>query len=99
MEINEKIKIFFKEKGLDHTQIGAQYGVSQQTITNYLNKKREIPLSFIVWMKEEYPDIDVNSIFCQNDDYITLISAAMTNRKETKKAVLDKIGKILDELI
>ncbi|KNB61009.1 helix-turn-helix domain-containing protein [Chryseobacterium sp. Hurlbut01] len=99
MKISEKIKSFFEEKGLSHTQIGAKYGVSQQTITNYFNEKRAIPLDFLVWMKEEFPEIDINSIISKKENYIVSESRAMYKRKETREEILNDIGKILDKYV
>lgn len=97
MKISEKIKAFFEEKGWSHTEIGAKFGVSQQTITNYLNEKRAIPLDFLVWMKEEFPEIDTNSIISKNEKYIVAESQAMYNRKENREEILNEIGRVLDK--
>lgn len=97
MIISDKIKRFFEEKNWSHTQIGYKYGASQQTITNYLNQKRAIPLDFIVWMKEEFPEIDINSIVSKQENHIVAETRASYERKESKEQVLQKIGKILDD--
>lgn len=99
MKISEKIKAFFEEKGWSHTEIGAKYGVSQQTITNYLNEKRAFPLDFLVWMKEEFPEVDINSIISKKENHIVSESRAMYKRKETREEILNQFGKILDNYI
>lgn len=99
MKISEKIKEFFDEKGWSHTEIGAKYGVSQQTITNYLNEKRAIPLDFLVWMKEVFPEVDINSIISKKENHIVSESKAMNKRKESREEILKEFGKILDNYL
>lgn len=97
----EKFKEFFETQEWSHTEIGASYGASQQTITNYLNGKRKIPLDFILWMKEKFPNLDLNSIF--DGQVIKMVSEErMTYANEAKKdreTILAEIGGILDKYL
>lgn len=97
MSIRDKIKEFFLQLDKTHTEIGFLYGVSQQTITNYLNGKREIPLTFILWLKQTYPEIDLNSLF--SEEYKSIVSESKVKyaRKNSKEEALKEIGEIMDK--
>ncbi len=97
MNIKDKLKDFFIKLNITHTEIGAAYGVSQQTITNYMNGKREIPLVFIVWLKKTYPYIDLNSLL--SDSHKTIVSEPHKGygNENLKTEALKEIGEIMDK--
>ena len=97
MNIKSKLKSFFSENNLTYTEVAFLYGVSQQSITNYLNGKREIPLTFIIWLKKTYPDINLNSLF--SDEYELMVSEPKEKygSVQSKVAALKEIGEIMDK--
>ncbi len=97
MSIKNKLKLFLSKNHLTYTEVAFMYGVSQQTITNYMNGKREIPLAFIIWLKKTYPDINLNSLF--SDDYELMVSEPRENygNEKSKAEALKEIGEIMDK--
>ncbi|AZA93013.1 Uncharacterised protein [Chryseobacterium nakagawai] len=96
MTISEKIKLFFIQKKVTYDEIGKLYGSSGQTVGNYVNGRREIPTDFLFWLKKNYPEIDFNKLFEENDSHhIVTDKNNIANKDEIKK----EIDKILDQFL
>lgn len=54
MDINTKLKQFFSEIGISQRQIADANDVEPSTVSQWLNGKRSIPLSLILWAIKEY---------------------------------------------
>lgn len=101
MEIREKISLFMKNENIEVSQLAKKCGKSQPTISNYLNGKREIPLSFLIWMLTEYKIIDPRKLFSKSEDIRYEIDYMVAESREEygnkKQKLINEISKILDE--
>lgn len=98
MEIHEKIRLFLKQKKVVSKNLAAEYGISQQIISNYLNGVNAMPLAFLVWIYEKYQnEINLNALF--ENDNTSIVAEPRTEYKPklNKKRILEKVSKILDE--
>ena len=68
MEIRKKISLFMENEKIEVSQIAQKSGKAQPTISNYINGKREIPLSFLIWLIGEYKIIDPRKLFDNSED-------------------------------
>lgn len=103
MEIYQKVKLFFQEKGIKSKEIAEKYGVASQTMSHYLTGVNTMPLAFVVWLVNEYPhEIDLDALFKESTTNIVCDPPANYNTKnaaskDSKAKILERIGKILDE--
>ena len=99
MEIFEKLRKHAENKGLSFSKIGEESGKSQQTISNYMSGKNQIPLDWLCWYLEKNPEISVASLFNTNSERIDFVGeqAPIYQKKFDKVRLLERIGKILDE--
>lgn len=98
MEIHEKIKLFLIQKSVSAKSVAAEYGASQQTISNYLNGQNAMPLAFLIWIYERYQnEITLETLFTRDNRSIVAEADAPYKRKVNKAKILEKVGKILDE--
>ena len=65
---NEKLQLFFKEKGLKQYEIGQVLGYSPAMIGRYLKGSDKINADFIVKLVKEFPDVDLRYIFSEEDE-------------------------------
>ena len=94
MKINEKIKFFFTAKGLTNTEIGDLYGSTSATIGNYFNGKRDIPIDFILWLKNEYPEMDLNILF-KDDENTEICVVKVSDTADIKNEILKEMETVL----
>jgi predicted transcriptional regulator len=84
---NEKLKLFFKGKGLNNTQIAERLGFTPSMTSLYLGK-RKLKLEFILAVVREFPDVDLNYVFkdsteeSENVDIILDIEEKLKKLKE-----------------
>lgn len=104
MEIREKISLFMKNEDIEVSQIARNCGKSQPTISNYINGKREIPLSFILWFLNEYKNVDPRKLF--NEEYTdirhsvnNMVAEDHAEYGNKKQMMINKITKIIDEFM
>jgi transcriptional regulator with XRE-family HTH domain len=64
---NEKLQLFFKEKGLKQYEIGEILGYSPTMIGRYLKGSDKINADFIIKMVKAFPDIDLQYIFSEEE--------------------------------
>ena len=91
MTISEKIKMFFITKKVTHDEIAKLYGSTAQTVGNYVNGRREMPLEFLTWLKKNYPEIDFNKLFTENNSHQITNEPKNMEMKEEMKREIDKI--------
>lgn len=98
MKVNEKIKLFFEKEKISNIKIGELYGCTSATVGNYLNGNRDIPSDFIIWLKKNYPQIDLNILF--KEDNITEISVVvLKDNTEKKREILKEMDQILKKYL
>ncbi|KFF26896.1 helix-turn-helix domain-containing protein [Chryseobacterium vrystaatense] len=95
MEISEKIKLFFETNRLSNSEIGEEYGATKQSIGNYINGRREIPIDFLVWLKKKFPEIDYNKLFSEDNSNEIIFN----ENNPSKELILKEIDSILSKYI
>ena len=65
---NDKLRLFFKEKGLRQYEIGERLGYSPAMIGRYLQGSDKINSDFILKMVKEFPDVDLQYIFSDDEN-------------------------------
>lgn len=102
MKINKKILKFFQNKGISKTEIAESYGGTSQNVWNILNKESgKVPLDFLIWLAENYPEIDINELLKESsDDYMVKEPQTIyLQRPATKEEILIEVSKVLDKLL
>ena len=101
MEIRKKISLFMENEKIEVSQIAQKSGKAQPTISNYINGKREIPLSFLIWLIGEYKIIDPRKLFDNSEDIRYAVDKIVAEDREEygkkKEILIKKISDILDE--
>lgn len=93
---NEKLHLFFKEKGLKQYEIGKILGYSPTMIGRYLKGSDKINADFIIKLVKEFPDVDLQYIFSEDDKHtISEPSASYGLNEDT----IDKELKIIGEKV
>ena len=102
MEIRKKISLFMENEKIEVSQIAQKSGKAQPTISNYINGKREIPLSCLIWLIGEYKIIDPRKLFDNSEDIRYAVDKIVAEDREEygkkKEILIKKISDILDEL-
>ena len=106
MEYHEKIRLFFKSKNISQKKAADILGVSPAIFGRYLSGVTAFPPIFIVKLVKEFPEIDLQYIFSENEDNkYSLVKEAthpygMDNDEIVKELELieNKISKIRAEL-
>jgi transcriptional regulator with XRE-family HTH domain len=100
MKTNKKISQYFNEKDISQAEIAESYGGSPQNISNILNRESgKVPFEFLVWIAENYPDLDINALLQEeNDNYIIRESKSeYAKLPVSKDEILNEMSKILDK--
>jgi transcriptional regulator with XRE-family HTH domain len=92
---NEKLQLFFKEKGIKQYEIAKKLGYTPQMISRYLKGQDKINADFISKMVKEFPDVDLQYLFTDEQT---------TNRVQEPSAYyglkkLDNELKIIEEKV
>ena len=102
MEIRKKISLFMENEKIEVSQIAQKSGKAQPTISNYINGKREIPISFLIWLLDEYKIIDPRKLFDNSEDIRYAVDKIVAEDREEygrqKEILIKKISDIIDEL-
>ena len=102
MKINAKILKFFKDREVSNTEIANSYGGSSQNIWNILNKENgKIPLDFLIWIAENYPELNINELLrSEREGSIVSEPYVIYDKKPaTKQEILKEIEIILDKYL
>lgn len=65
---NEKLRMFFKDKGLSQKAAAQKLGVSQSSFGKYLNGTDNFKPEFLSTIIREFPSIDLKYIFSKEDE-------------------------------
>lgn len=102
LKVKTKIKAFLKEKNVSYTSIGEEFGTTKQYISQMLSPKSKIPLDFIMFLCEKYPEIDLNKLL-KPTVTTNIVAENGTAEYQTagrkREKILEEIGKILDEYV
>lgn len=63
MEYNEKIRMFFKQKGLSQKEVSEILGHAPAMISRFLNGTSDFGPDFIISLVKAFPDVDLKYIF------------------------------------
>ena len=98
MTIKDKINKFLIEKKLSHADVGRRYNTSQQNVSRFLGPKGKVPLDFVVWLKTEYPEIDLERLMLNKTSKTIVRESNVSYEKarNAKETILEEIGEILD---
>lgn len=87
MNYHEKLRAFFKSKGLSQVDVSKKIPYSQVMVSRYLNSN--FPnYEFITHVSKAWPDIDWNYIL---KDGLTVINDAGETLQKTPKKILEDI--------
>jgi len=93
----EKIREFFKEKGLKQREVAEIMGYSETMIGRYFKGINKVDAVFITLLVEKFPDIDLQYIFTENKGNDLGILNEPTEAYE-KTTILSDIGEIETKL-
>lgn len=106
MKYYEKLRIFFKSKGLKQTEVSEKLEVSAPMLSRYLKGSDNFTPDFIIKLVKEFPEINLQYIFSENEELNHSLvqepttSNGMDNEEIVKELELieNKISKIRAEL-
>ncbi len=67
MEYNEKLRLFFKNKGLSQKEVGKRLGHAPAMISRFWSGESSFGPEFIVSLIREFPDVDLQYIFSEEE--------------------------------
>ena len=95
---NEKLRMFFKSKGLSQKDAARKLGVSQSSFGKYLNGTDNFKPEFLSTILREFPSIDLKYIFSKENESNSDASELKTNYGFSEKDVLVELEIIEDKL-
>lgn len=99
MKINTKIFDFLTEKHVNLSDLSQKLDMDYSNFHKILKGKRKMPLAVLEKIKDEYPELDLNSVFSNIDADITSMvaeeQAEYFSEKIYRKKLLE-IKNILD---
>lgn len=63
MKYNEKMRLFFKQKGLSQKEVSEILGHAPAMISRFLNGTSDFGPDFIISLVKAFPDVDLKYIF------------------------------------
>lgn len=67
MKYNDKLRLFFKTKGLSQKEVAKRLGHAPAMISRFWSGESSFGPEFVVALVREFPDIDLQYIFSQNE--------------------------------
>ena len=96
---NEKLRMFFKSKGLSQKDAAQKLGVSQSSFGKYLNGTDNFKPEFLSTIIREFPTIDLKYIFSKEiENNSEASSESKTNYGFSEKDLLVELEIIEDKL-
>ncbi len=65
--VAERIKELMKEQGLNQVRLAEKIGVKQNTISSWLNGKKE-PCIYSLWLLADYFNVDIDFLVGRKND-------------------------------
>ena len=99
---HEKLHLFFKKKGLKQYEIAELLGYSPTMISRYLKGTDKINADFIIKLVKEFPDVDLQYLFSDDDDDTNEMAHEPNGdyglKQENIDKELEKIGQKIIEI-
>jgi len=67
MAYNDKLRLFFKNKGLSQKEVGKRLGHAPAMISRFWSGESSFGPEFVVALVREFPEIDLQSIFSEDE--------------------------------
>lgn len=94
MGFSEKIKAFFKDKGLNNRDVSKiMEGYSEAMISNYNNSDKWKD-NYVRMLIKYFPEIDLNALLKEEEDIQTASDKRAENKKESLQIVEDLEARI-----
>jgi transcriptional regulator with XRE-family HTH domain len=68
MAYNDKLRLFFKSKGLSQKEVGKRLGHAPAMISRFWSGESSFGPDFIVSLVKEFPDVDLKYIFSEDEN-------------------------------
>jgi transcriptional regulator with XRE-family HTH domain len=101
MNYDEKLRIFFKNKGLTQKKVSEEIGIAPAMISRYINGVSVFPADFLISLVKHYPDIDLQYIFTEEEQNTSVVNEQLEhygfadfNVIEELQLIEDKIAKV-----
>lgn len=102
MVYHEKLGLFLKSKNLSQKEIAERLDVSPTMLGRYFMGTAEYSSAFIYRLMTEFPDIDLRSIFSDNEENLLKVEEAQSlyekEKQENLISAIDSIQKQLTKL-
>ena len=67
MEYNEKLRLYFKKRGVSQKEAAERLGHAPAMMSRFLSGVSVLDANFIVALVKEFPDVDLKYIFSDNE--------------------------------
>lgn len=98
MEYYEKLALFFKSKGVSQIGVGQKLGYSKASMSKFLNGNSAIDSNFITKLVKEFPDIDLNTVFSEEEEFPNMMMEPPTLYHLNRDTVDQELEIILEKL-
>lgn len=95
MSYNDKLRLFFKSKGLSQKEVGKRLGHAPAMISRFFSGESNFGPDFIVSLVKEFPEIDLKYIFTEEESFTALQEPREKYRSEN--AVVIEELKLIEE--
>ena len=92
MTYDEKLRLFFKSKGLTQKKVSEELNIAPAMISRYINGVSVFPADFLTALVKHYPDIDLQYIF--SDDEIVEKDSMDKNKVVTNLSESDLVKEL-----
>lgn len=102
MKYDEKLRLFFKNKGLTQKKVSEELNIAPAMISRYINGVSVFPAEFLTALVKHYPEIDLQYIFTEDDAQKTKLASEPTalydleeiNLVDELQLIEDRIAKV-----
>lgn len=91
MEYNEKMRMFFKSKGLSQKEVSDTLGHAPAMISRFLNGTSDFGPAFIVSLVRAFPDIDLQYIFSDDAVNSSTVQEPIVNYGIKEKDIVEEL--------
>lgn len=91
MTVYQRVATYLKSKKISQELAGERYGVTKKTISNWVLEKKPMPLSFLIWIKQEYPMLNLDWIFTGEGEMELKVKTELEVRIDTIELELRKL--------
>lgn len=103
MQYNDKLRLFFKNKELSQKEVAERLGYAPAMISRFLRGESSFGPDFIVTLIKEFPDVNLQYIFSEDNKNIISESKPFyglneENLVEELKIIEEKVAKVREYL-